>query len=87
MENFIVDFSHVMKKIINEVIKECNKQKVQVDENLVSYVANVMSLDPNHGLHSSSKIDKNLKENFIGKVVEKFLGIFMSFINKFYKIK
>lgn len=75
LEKFSVGSSNVIKNITNEVMRECAKVDVTVDENVVSLSIRLLSLDPSYGLRLDARYDRRALEEFVQKCVGKFYGI------------
>lgn len=77
-DRFNVGSNNVVHNITNEVIRECSKIGVFVDENVVSLAIRLLSLDPWYGLRLDSRYDRKALEEFVNKCVQKFSGLTMN---------
>lgn len=64
----------LFKNIINEVKKSCLEVDIVVDEELVSVIVKLLSLDPSHGLHLDGKMDRRSLGSFVRKCVDIVIG-------------
>lgn len=70
--DFSVGSTNAIKILTQEIIRECNKINITVDECLVSYAINLFSFDPVFGVQLFSRLDKNRIETAISMCVQKF---------------
>lgn len=62
----------LFKNIINEVKKSCLEVDIVVDEQFVSVIVKLLSLDP--GLHLDGKMDRRSLGSFVRKCVDIVIG-------------
>lgn len=73
-DQYNVGSSNVVNNITNEVIRECTKVGVVVEENVVSLAVRLLSLDPSYGLCLDGHYNRQSLEEFVYKCVVKFSG-------------
>lgn len=74
IQKFCVGSSNVIKNITNEVMRDCAKADIIVEENVISLAVRLLSLDPSYGLRLDSHYDRRALEEFVFKCVVKFTG-------------
>lgn len=74
-QKFGVGSSNVIKNITNEVMRNCAKDDIIVQENVISLAVRLLSLDPSYGLRLDSHYDRRALEEFVFKCVMKFKGL------------
>ncbi|XP_037028228.1 cilia- and flagella-associated protein 206 [Bradysia coprophila] len=80
--------SGVFKTILNEVKKSCLDSDIAVDEQLVSVIIKLLSLDPSYGLHSDGKMDRRSLGSFARKcidiLIDKSSGLYLTLSMQMY---
>lgn len=71
IENYALGSINVLKNITQEVIQECIKSDVQIDETLATFAIIMYSLNPATGIQFSPHVDRSTVEQFIRNSVEK----------------
>lgn len=64
----------VFKTILIEVKKSCLDCDIVVDEQLVSVIIKLLSLDPSYGLHLDGKMDRRSLGSFVRKCIDILMG-------------
>lgn len=73
-QKFCVGSSNVIKNITGDVMRDCAKADIIVEENVISLAVRLLSLDPSYGLRLDSHYDRRALEEFVFKCVVKFTG-------------
>lgn len=64
----------VFKTILNEVKKSCLDSDIVMDEQFVSIIIKLLSLDPSYGLHLDGKMDRRSLGSFVRKCIDILMG-------------
>lgn len=75
LEKYHVGSDTIIKNITKEVIRDCAKQDVHIDESIVSLAVRLLCLDPANGLQLDHHYDRRDLELFVTRCVQKLAGI------------
>lgn len=72
LEKFSVGSDNAIKNITSEVVRDCAKIDIHVEEPVVSLAVRLLCLDPANGLQLDQHYDRRDLEEFVAKCVSKF---------------
>lgn len=72
LHQFAVGSDNVIKNITSEVVRECARRRVRVDEPVVSLAVRLLCLDPANGLRLDASYERSDLEEFVAKCVARF---------------
>lgn len=76
LDKFVVGSATVIKNITKEVLRDCAKIGVYIDESVVAFAVRLLCLDPANGLQLNRTYERRELEEFVGKCVERLKGIY-----------
>lgn len=80
LDKFVVGSATVVKNITKEVLRDCAKLDVFLDENVVALAVRLLCLDPANGLQLNRTYERRELEEFVSKCVDRLKGrTFFSF--------
>lgn len=72
MHQFAVGSDNAIRNITSEVVRECTRRRVRVDEPVVSLAVRLLCLDPANGLRLDASYERSDLEEFVAKCVARF---------------